>query len=208
MRLRDALADGFAGEVAREALWRTFSLAASVVWKFPSLLSLRRWWWVRLPGLCAVLAVSLAQQLPCSPAGNYAFDVRPGWREGTRVVYPARSVTGADGRVSQARPVAFVLRERAHRRISRRPPLSSGDLVWRGSLSWRQAARGTRVTVTDLNGTEHALELQLMPSERAGTKRVARRLVGEGLGLPCKSRDDRRGDLYVEIALSGCRTAR
>ena len=141
--------------------------------------------------------IALAQQLPPSPHGSYAFKVQPTWRDGTKVVFKAKDGDG--------RPVAFELRERRHPKLSRRAPLSSGDLLWRGSCRREQAARGTRLRVHDLAGAVHSVELIMSAEEAAGhVDRVVRR-VGTGLGMLRKGGG--RGDLFAEVKLLGGSTA-
>lgn len=220
-RLRDALADGFSG-VAREGLLRTASLSASVLWRFPRLCFRRHLWWIRLPVMVIAFGLSLASQLPSSPSGRYEFDVRPGWKSGTKVVFkPGHGSVKIDNPLG-ARAVAFELRERRHPRISRLTTHAAGssgspagaassDLVWRGTISYAQAVAGTSVTLADIHGHEHQLELKLSREEclaiERGEASTVRRLVGSGLGLPRKKRKDdaeaqaERGELWAELAL-------
>lgn len=228
-RLRDAVADGFQG-ASGEALWRTVTIAASVAWRFPNLCFRRSGMWLRMPALVAAFVAALAQQLPQSPSGRFEFDVRPGWRGGTRVVFKSGSGGGggsgtggeAEAHAGEARAVAFELRERRHRRISRLADGASGkasttgDLLWIGTLSYSRALAGTTLTIVDLHGAAHELELRLTPEEQNGAVTRIRRRVGTGLGLPRKKKkgggertsggepaEAERGDLFVEITLSG-----
>ena len=114
-RLRDAVDGGWTGPGARAAA-HMLTVALSVVWRFPSFVIGRRWW-LKLPVLAAAWVVTLCNQLPPSPAGVFEFEVRPGWREGTKVVF--KSAVG--------RKVAFELRERRDPRFERQ----KHDLVYR-----------------------------------------------------------------------------
>ena len=206
-RVRDALHDVRAGglkSAAGEALARTASIAASVLWRFPSLVFKRQWWYVRLPIAFAAFIYGYSQQLPPSPRGKFAFELKRGWRQGTKVVFPA-----SDG----ARAAAFELRERHHARIRRKSPPSSGDLFYRARpITFQRARRGTSVRVVDLSGNEHEVEVRLTAEELAERREVLLRKVGTGLGLPSKQRsgggsvgDDAsgrgRGDLWAQIAV-------
>ena len=186
-RLRDAVRDQFVGP-AREALARTLGLAASLLWRYPSLCIGRRWW-LRLPLFALAFAATLAQQLPPSPDGVFEFNVRPGWRAGTKVAFSKRG----------PRPVAFELREKRHPRLGRR---GKHDLVCRASCSRRRAIEGTaQVIAVDLGGVRHTLEVHLSAEEEAeGAPSVMRRLPG--LGLPTGAHGE-RGDLWVEVFLKG-----
>ena len=186
-RLRDGMRDHFVGP-AREALARTLGLAASLLWRYPSLCVGRRWW-LRLPLFALAFAATLAQQLPPSPDGVFEFNVTPGWRAGTKVAFAKRG----------PRPVAFELREKRHPRLGRR---GKHDLVCRASCSRRRALEGTAiVAAVDLGGVRHTLEVRLSEEEEAeGAPSVTRRLPG--LGLP-KGTHGERGDLWVEVFLKG-----
>ena len=61
-------------------------------------------WWLRLPWLTLAYLIATLRQLPPSPEGTFEFQVKPGWREGTRIVF-ARAGQGP-------RKVAFELREK------------------------------------------------------------------------------------------------
>ena len=198
-RLRDAVSDGFKGP-AGEALWRTASIAASIVWRFPRLCFGRRCWYIRLPALAIAFVSALAQQLPKSPQGKFAFDVKAGWRPGTRVVFAAND--------ERARPVAFELRERRHPCIRRQ---GSSDLLWHGRISFTRAMRGTTLSVKDVHGVAHDVTLRLTREELAERRETVLRQVGDGLGLPDRkkkapkqhSEGEARGELWAEVTLVG-----
>ena len=126
-RLRDAVDERFTG-ASGQALLRTATLALSLVWRMPTLLFGRRLW-LRLPLLALAFAATLAHQLPPSPSGTFDFDVQPGWRAGTKVVFGDRSHSGE-------RPVAFVLREARHPTLARK----RADLYYHTTTSRRAAA--------------------------------------------------------------------
>lgn len=196
-RLRDAWHDGLEG-AAREALMRTASIAASLCWRFPSLLLSRRLWFLRLPALVVAFAFGVSQQLPPSPRGTFAFDIQPGWRAGTKVVFPA---------AAGARAAAFELRERRHPRLRRKGPSAAGDVLYRARpTSFAKARRGTHVQVIDLEGAAHDVELTLTAEEVAERRETVLRKVGDGLGLPRKRAkgelEGGRGALWVHVALA------
>lgn len=196
-RVRDAVNDGFKGP-AGEALWRTASIATSVCWRFSRLVFSRRWWYVRWPMLCAAFLAALAQQLPRSPSGSFAFDVRAGWRQGTKIVFAAKDSLAE-------RAVAFELKERPHKTIRR--AARHGDLLWRGKASFRRARAGTILRVSDVHGHVHKLSLRLTQREIDERHETVSRQVGHGLGLPRKrqSPDEQseRGELWARVRLTG-----
>ena len=106
-RLRDAVGGGWSGPGAQAAA-NLATVALSLIWRLPLLqrLVFGRPWWFRLPGLGVVWLAALCKQLPPSPSGVFEFDVKPGWRAGTRVVFKTR----AGGDKSAQRNVAFELR--------------------------------------------------------------------------------------------------
>jgi DnaJ-class molecular chaperone len=205
-RLADALADlrahglqGASGQVVSKAA----ALAASLLWRWPRLV-FGRPWWLRVPLFMGTLAAWVAQQLPPSPEGVFEFDVQPGWRPGTKVVF--RDGKGASSLPPDAgtRPVAFELRYRRHPRLHR--AAQTADLVYRTSVHRRRAlTSAVTLTVVDLSGATHELVLELDEDERRADT-VWRRLVG--LGLPTSQKVQRaggaaRGDLCVEVRLRG-----
>ncbi|KAG5178115.1 hypothetical protein JKP88DRAFT_270573 [Tribonema minus] len=108
--------------------------------------------------------------------------VRPGWKAGTRVAFPARR---------GVRAVTFVVRERAHRYLAR----EGDDLVFTARVTRVQAERGVRVRVPLLAPGDVA-ELRTQPGEvRAGLTRAV-----PGRGMPIKG-GPRRGDLKVTFAV-------
>lgn len=203
-RLCDAWSDGFMGDAASAALYRTCSFAFSLLWRFPTLLfgvRGKRWLLLRLPVAALAFLASLSNQLPRSPTGKYSFEVKPGWRQGTRIVFGNDGDGAKDG---EARPVAFELRERRHPRLARRQPYSSGDLLWRGSISYARALEGTRVVVGDHLGNTHELNVKLTPAE-ASEGAALERKVATGAGLPRKRGKvgEDRGDLWALLTPRG-----
>lgn len=185
-RLLDAYADRFASRSSRDALVKTSSFTASLLWRFPRLL-FGPVWYVRLLALALSYSYALSQQLPPSPTGTYEIQVKPGHRRGTKW----RFARGLDGR-----EVAFELRERRHARgLVRR----KHDLVFGCAVSRRAALRGTTLSVPVLCGEAHELELRLEPHERDAAT-VSRCLAGRGMPVRGKAS---HGDLLVEITLRG-----
>lgn len=182
---------GFKG-TAGEALWRTTSIAASVCWQIPRLCLSRRFWYIRWPALAFAFLAAFSQQLPRSPDGTFAFDVKAGWREGTRVVFAASG--------NGQRAVAFELRERRHKHIQRR--VASGDLEVAARTSFRRARKGTILHIKDVHGEEHEVELRLTQEEADEAPESVLRRVGHGLGLPRKAGLP-RGELWARVTLQG-----
>lgn len=180
--------------VVGAALWKVTSIAASVCWRFPRLCFGRRWWWVRLPVLALAFLAALAQQLPRSPNGTYRVDVKPeaAWRHGTRIVFQAKG---------DSRAVAFEMRERRDPRIRRKSPPASGDLLVSARASFRRARKGTRITISDVHGERHHVQLRLTDEEADERPEHVLRKVGHGLGLPRKAGS--RGDLWARVTLGG-----
>ncbi len=191
-RLRDALDASWRGEAGR-ALERTLYVAASILWRFPGLILRGGGRWFRLPLLAGAFATALVRQLPPSPSGTFNIDVRPGWRQGTKLEFETGHGAACDDAAS--RGVVFVIRELRHPRLER----SRNNLVHRTSASRRAAASGTTLSVPTLSGALIELALKLHPHElAAGT--VKRTL--DGLGMPIDG-GPARGDLIAVVSLVG-----
>lgn len=100
----------------------------------------------------------------------YRIVVKPGWKEGTRVTFPATS--------EGLRSICFVLRQRRHRFLSR-----DGDcLVYECRLTEDQAQRGVRVKVPMLSKEDSPIELTTKGQEIYDGKEM----LLPGLGMPGK----------------------
>lgn len=84
-RFLDACDARWQGPAAQIAM-HLGALAVSFMWRFSTVV-FGRPWWLRLPLFALLWVFTLAKQLPPSPSGVFEFEVKPGWREGTRVVY-------------------------------------------------------------------------------------------------------------------------
>jgi len=179
-RLRDAQEAGWKGPGAQIAA-HLGAVAASVLWRYPALVFSKRWW-LRAPMFAAFWLFMLCAQLPPSPKGIFEFDVRPGWKAGTKVVF-----------TQPERKVAFELRERRHPLFER----MKNDLVYRISISRRAARRGTTVSVPTLRGD--GLDVKISPNELTTASAEVVRVL-EGHGMPIKG-GPKRGDLRVIIRI-------
>jgi len=175
-RLRDAIDGGWGGPAA-QAAWSLGTVAVSVAWRFPSLV-FGRPWWLRLPFFAAIYIAVLYQQLPPSPSGVFEINVKPGWHEGTRVVFSRAGQRG----------VAFHLRQRRHRRLER----SKHDLVYRCTVRRHAARGGTTIRVPTTSGEK----VEFWLASDTVSDEVCH--VLEGQGMPIKG-GPTRGDLRVLI---------
>ncbi|CAN0385399.1 unnamed protein product, partial [Ectocarpus sp. 13 AM-2016] len=101
----------------------------------------------------------------------YRIAVKPGWKEGTRVTFPATR--------EGLRSICFVLRQKRHRYLRR-----EGDcLVYECRLTDDQARRGVRISVPLLSKADPPVELTTKGQEVYHNKEM----LLPGLGMPTKS---------------------
>ena len=178
-RLRDAFRQGADGPLKELAIF-----VGAALWKAPGLIW-GRWWMMKLPVFIGAVLFTWAKQLPPMPAGVFEFEVKPGWREGTKVKYSRAP-----------RSVHFVLVERRHRQL-RRGALGTpqkNDLLLDVAVSRAAAARGRNLRIPQPSGD--AFELELPPGAKDGDE-----LVIKERGMP-SSKDGERGDLRVRVVVS------
>lgn len=102
----------------------------------------------------------------------YRIAVKPGWKEGTRVTFPADRRKGL-------RSICFVLRQKRHTFLRR-----EGDaLVYECRLTEEQARRGVRVSVPLLSKEDPPVELSTKGEDLHHNKEM----VLPGLGMPSKT---------------------
>jgi len=114
----------------------------------------------------------------------YEFQVKPGWKEGTKVKFKQQSGFP---------PMIFVLKEKKHKYYTR----YGDDLVCKIKLTPSQAENGARIRIPLLSGKIEIIEI-LDDKELPiidGSKRVI-----SGKGMVSKSQEKGyRGDLIVEF---------
>jgi len=179
-RIRDAFNDGMHG-VGAQVVAQLGTAALTIIWRFPGVI-FGRPWWLRLPLFTLAYLIAILQKLPPSPDGTFDFQVKPGWREGTRVTF---APTGQG-----PRKVIFELREKRHPRLERQ----RHNLLFRCRLSRRRAARGASLRVPQLN--QPPLVVELKPGQAVD----GQTLVLEGRGMPIKG-GPARGDLHISFTV-------
>ncbi|CAM9986646.1 unnamed protein product [Hapterophycus canaliculatus] len=113
----------------------------------------------------------------------YRIAVKPGWKEGTRVTFPANREKGL-------RSICFVLRQKRHRFLRR-----EGDsLVYECRLTEDQARRGVRVSVPLLSKADPPVEVSTKGQDLYHNKEM----LLPGMGMPTKSG---RGPFKVKFLL-------
>lgn len=125
----------------------------------------------------------------------YRIVVKPGWKEGTRVTFPATS----DG----LRSIIFVLRQKKHRYLTRK-----GDcLVYECRLTEDQARRGVRISVPLLSKADPPIELTTKGQDVYDGKEM----LLPGLGMPGKAGGGKgggRGSFMVKFKLQPQRSSK
>jgi DnaJ family protein B protein 4 len=138
------------------------------------------------------LRVSFGKTSSSSPSSSsrvYAVEIRPGYRAGTRITFPA---------AGEFPEMVFVVRERPHPAFARR----GDDLVYRHRLpagSFPRRPRGGAATVPlkipMLDGTTWIRELDAA----SGLARKGRSITVPGLGMPVRKGGGGRGNLIIEF---------
>lgn len=127
---------------------------------------------------------------PSSGEKVYDIRIKPGWRGGTKIKYPAsKSVDPNTGREAAYPPITFVVKEKQHPFLRH----VMGDLVWRCKLTSRQAKRGAKLKLPLPDGS--TLEIEAKKGTRTGeTMRL------KGRGMPRKG--GAKGDVLVEFVVA------
>ncbi len=119
----------------------------------------------------------------------YTINVQPGWKDGTKIRFNASK----DGMFP---PITFVLRERKHKYIKR----DGDDLVYRCTVTSRQAERGARLKIPLPDG--ETLELETKPDEIYES--YVKRFHGKGMPIRSGSKTTyqrQRGDFRIEFRI-------
>lgn len=117
----------------------------------------------------------------------YNIDVKPGWKEGTKIRYKATK----DGIFP---PMTFVLKEKKHKYISRR----GDDLVYKCAVTERQAEKGAKLRIPLPDG--ELLELETKPDEIQ--ENYVKRIHGKGMPIrSAEMNSGKRGDFVIEFRI-------
>eukprot|EP01024_Parvocaulis_polyphysoides_P042136 TRINITY_DN38606_c0_g1_i1.p1 TRINITY_DN38606_c0_g1~~TRINITY_DN38606_c0_g1_i1.p1 ORF type:complete len:299 (-),score=54.70 TRINITY_DN38606_c0_g1_i1:186-983(-) len=113
-------------------------------------------------------------------------DVKPGWKEGTKITYPEKGdehpgVIPAD--------LQFVIKEKSHNRFKR----DSNDLIYVANVPLVEALCGGTVTIQHLDGRQ--IEV---PFAQLTNSSMERRKRGEGMPISRSGGKD-KGDLIVKF---------
>ncbi|KAL7553185.1 hypothetical protein ACHAWF_016444, partial [Thalassiosira exigua] len=143
-----------------------------------------------LEELCAGCTKKLKVSYPSSGERIYTVRVKPGWKDGTKVKFPAsQSVDPGTGVEASFPPMTFVVREKKHPYLQH----VDNDLIWRCKLTQRQAERGAKLRLPLPDGS--ALEVESKKGARTGERTRVR-----GRGMPLKGGE--RGDVVIEFVIT------
>ncbi|XP_015235171.1 dnaJ homolog subfamily B member 13 isoform X2 [Cyprinodon tularosa] len=115
-------------------------------------------------------------------------DVKPGWREGTKIIFPRE---GDQGPNSIPADIVFIVREKIHHLFKRQ----HNDLIYKARISLEMALTGCSVDVQTLDG--RLLTIPVNDIVHPSYKKV---LSGEGMPLP--KDPSQRGDLIIAFDIS------
>lgn len=123
-------------------------------------------------------------RLPKAVNGTFAFDVKPGWRQGTKI-----SFNDPD---DPNRKVQFEIHEYAHPLLERR----RYDLWWQRNLSRRELQRGVKLRLPTLD--QQKMFIRIRPNEV--TRDFVKCLPGKG--MPIKG-GPARGNYWIKFSCPG-----
>ena len=142
-----------------------------------------------LEELCQGCTKKLKVSFPSAGEKVYHLRIGRGWKEGTKITYPASTASDPrTGTEARCPPITFVVKEKRHPFLRR----AGDDLVWRCRLTPRQAERGAKTKVPLPDGS--AAEIESKQDTRTGeTMRL------EGRGMPRKG--GAKGDVLIEFVV-------
>lgn len=114
-------------------------------------------------------------------------DVKPGWKAGTKVIFPCMS-DEIPGKIPA--DIVFIIRDKKHDIFKR----DGSDIKYTAKLTLSQAVYGCNISVPTLQG--HRL-VQIDTVGGAIKTTTVKRL--QGFGLPLSGAPDRRGDLLIDF---------
>jgi DnaJ homolog subfamily B member 13 len=115
-------------------------------------------------------------------------DVRPGWKEGTKVTFPNE---GDESPHSIPADVVFVIKQKPNPYFSR----DGNDLVYTHSLPLVQALTGTTLQINTVDGRQLSI-----PINDIVTPTYEKRVPNEGMPVS-KSNGAERGDLVIKFRI-------
>jgi len=118
----------------------------------------------------------------------FTVEVRPGWKEGTKLTFPAAGDEGLD---AQPGDVVFTIREKPHPHFVRR----KNDLVYTATISLLQALVGTILSITTLDG--RVLSIPVTEIVSPGTVKIV-----PGEGMPFAKNPEVKGNLLIEFIVN------
>ncbi|KAL7539011.1 hypothetical protein ACHAXR_008955 [Thalassiosira sp. AJA248-18] len=148
-----------------------------------------------LEDLCKGCTKKLKVSYPTSGEKIYKLHIKPGWKEGTKIKFPASSASGGSmnpntGMMEGAEypPITFIVHEKKHPFLRH----VGNDLIWKCKLTSRQAERGAKLKLPLPDGS--TLEIESNKGTRSGEQRRIRRR-----GMPLKG--GQKGDVLIEFVV-------
>lgn len=118
----------------------------------------------------------------------YNIHIKPGWKAGTKIKYPAsRSIHPDTGAEVEFPPISFVVQEKKHPFLRH---VGNNDLIWKCKLTSRQAERGAKLKLPLPDGS--TLEIESQMGTRSGEQ-----MRVPGRGMPLKG--GMKGDVLIEF---------
>ena len=115
---------------------------------------------------------------------NFTIDVRPGWKQGTKITFPCREY-GAE--------VVFTVKQLQHPYLER----DNNDLLWTWKIPKSQTSTSLKASIAT------SLKYEMVDITTKGLDITnGKKLIINGKGMPIKGKLDTRGDFIVTFQVS------
>jgi len=126
------------------------------------------------------------QDKPFNYQSVLEFDIKPGWKEGTKITFENEGDQKSPQ--STSADVQFIIKEKSHPRFKRIP--GSDDLEVSVNISLKEALTGGHISFEHLNGRK--MRIPLKGIVNPGTKRII-----QGEGMPSTKQRNVKGNLII-----------
>ena len=111
-----------------------------------------------------------------------AIDIKKGWKEGTKIIYPRKNGS----------KITFIIKEKRHKWFKRQ----NNNLIWDCIITQNQAKKGFKISIPLLNG--ETAKFVVKPDEITQSN-VCTNIAGKG--MPIKNQDS-FGDLIINFKIN------
>ena len=145
-----------------------------------------------LEDLCKGCTKKLKVSYPTSGEKIYTINIKPGWKEGTKIKFnSSRSTNPNSGIEVEHPPIAFIVKEKKHPFLKH----IGNVLIWKCKLSPSQAEKGAKLKLPLPDGS--TLEIESKKGTKTGDKmRIPSR------GMPLKKTNGLKGDVLIDFIVA------